>query len=201
MNTKNKIILLVIAFALHQSSWGQSQNSDVTMFIFGHSLINHEFQIYETPSQQTSIPHWIHFLAQEADKQFKISGQYGFLQTHANLPPISQWGFDFVEPAWESDYEPFAQADFSHIVLTPANFIQWQGPDINYPNDNISPVDATSSILNWCTEQTENLGFYIYENWPDMAPFLSNYFPPSTSEWNDYNLYTQNDFAQWFIMI
>jgi len=198
LKIKHLFFTISYIFILHQITYSQSEDSDVSMFIFGHSLINHEFQINETPSQETSTPHWIHFLSQEAGNEFKVSGQYGFLQTHANLPPISQWSFDFVEPAWGSDYVPFAEADFSHILLTPANFIQWQGPTENYPYDNLSPVDASNTIINWCDTQIENLNFYIYENWPDMAPYLSDDFPPSISEWNNYNEYTQNDFATWF---
>jgi len=183
---------------LSNSSWSQSQDNDISMYIFGHSLIHHEFQIFETPSQETSVPHWLYFLAEEADHNYKVSGQYGFLLNHANLPPSSQWGFDFVQAAWDSESETFAEAAFSHILLTPANFIQWQSPESNYVNEDSSPVDATNSILNWCHQQSENLNFHIYENWPDMAPFLSNDFPPTMSEWVNYNIHLENEFSPWF---
>ncbi len=171
----------------------------VRTFIFGHSLINHELQVNPTPSQETSVPHWFHFLAEHADHQYAVSGQYGFLPQHANLPPIAQWGFDFVEGAWDSDNESFSEADFTNILLTPANFVQWQGPSENYPGDNISPVEATNTIFDWCGEQEEGLEFYIYENWPDMGGYLQNGFPPSQSEWENYNEYLNGDFHDWFL--
>ena len=198
MNKQSLLSILGIFLLLNQISFGQDGEKEVTMFIFGHSLIHHELQVIETPSQETSIPHWMHFLSEEAGNQLKVSGQYGFLPQHANLPPIAQWGFDFVEGAWESDYETFAQAEFTHILLTPGNFIQWQPASENYPYENISPVSATNDILNWCDDQIGGLNYYIYENWPDMAAYLGDGFPPSISEWSDYNQYLQSDFVDWF---
>jgi hypothetical protein len=185
------IILIFLSFNLY----AQKENST---FIFGHSLINHEFQVNPTPSQETSIPHWLHFLSSESNHTFKVSGQYGFLPQHINLPPIAQWGFDFVEGAWDSDYVPFSEADFNSIIITPGNFIQWQPPNANYPMESISPLSATETIFNWCNEQENGLNFYIYENWPDMAPYLNNGFPPSETEWNAYNNYLTSDFHDWF---
>ena len=195
MNIFKYLILLLLLTSVPYSSHAQDE---ATMFIFGHSLINHEYQINETPSQETSVPHWLHFLSQAGNKEFKVSGQYGFLPNHANLPPFAQWGFDFATPAWESDYETFAEANFSHVMLTPGNFIQWQAPNINYPNENVSPLSASNTIIEWCYNQNQNLKFYIYENWPDMAPFLGSGFPPSISEWNDYNQFLQSDFIDWY---
>jgi hypothetical protein len=168
-------------------------------FIFGHSLINHELQVNPTPSQETSVPHWFHFLAEEAGYNYAVSGQYGFLPQHANLPPIANWGFDFVSPAWDSDNEPFAAADFDNILITPGNFIQWQGPAVPYFNDSLSPLDYTNRVFNWVNQEEDSLTLYIYENWPDMAPFLANGFPPTPSEWTAYNNDLQGGFHDWFL--
>ncbi|MDF1695435.1 MAG: T9SS type A sorting domain-containing protein, partial [Saprospiraceae bacterium] len=43
------------------------------------------------------------------------------------------------------------------------------------------------------------LEFFVYENWPDMAPFLNNGFPPSEDEWADYLAYMNGDFHDWFL--
>ncbi len=175
-----------------------AQDSQSQMYIFGHSLIHHEFQINPTPSQETSVPHWLHFLSETGGHQYAVSGQYGFLPQHANLPPISQWGFDHVAPAWDSDGETFAEANITDILLTPGNFIQWQSPEENYPGESVSPVSATNTILRWCAEQEEDLSYYVYENWPDMAPYLGSGFPPNEQEWIAYNDFLQGDFATWF---
>ncbi len=172
---------------------------EVRSFIFGHSLVHHEFQLNPTPSQETSVPHWVHFLAQSAGHNYAVGGQYGFLPQHANLPPIAQWGFDFVPGAWDSDNEPFSAADFTNVFITPGNFIQWQSPLNNYPGENLSPIDATIAMIDWCIQQEEDLQFYIYESWPDMAPYLGGEFPPNSEEWNNYNDYLLDDFHDWFV--
>jgi len=138
-------------------------------------------------------------LAEEAMHDYQVSGQYGFLPQHAILPPTAQWGFDYVEGAWDSDNESFSEANFSHILLTPGNFIQWQGPTENYPMENTSPAAATIEILNWCIQQEDSLKIHIYENWPDMGGYLSNGFPPTLDEWTNYNAYLNNDFHNWFL--
>ncbi len=188
----------ILAFLLIQT-WGLLGQKNITNFIFGHSLINHEFQVNPTPSQETSVPHWFHDLAIASGHNYTVSGQYGFLTQHVNLPPIAQWGFDNVPGAWDSDNEPFTDADFSHILITPANFAQWQAPNINYFNENTSPVQATVDIFEWCLAQEPDIKLFIYENWPDMAPYLSADFPPNDQEWDAYNAYTNGDFHQWFL--
>ncbi len=198
MKPKSSLLGTLLLFVGISYAFAQSPDDASSMFVFGHSLIHHENQVNPTPSQETSVPHWLHFLVQEAGKQYNISGQYGFLTTHINLPPIAQWGFDFAPSAWESDYETFAQANFSDVLITPANFIQWQGPSENFYGKSFSPIDATNTMIDWCHEQTPFINYYVYENWPDMAPFLNADFPPSNSEWIAYNEYLQNDFSDWF---
>ena len=193
---KNLVLIISLTAFIVEDSSGQK---NVRTFIFGHSLIHHEAQVNPTPSQETSVPHWFHFLADAGEHDFAVGGQYGFLPQHANVPPFSQWGFDFVPGAWESDYEPFSAADFTNILITPGNFIQWQAPNINYYNKSISPIDATLTIFDWCNEQEEDLDFFIYENWPDMAPYLNSGFPPSETEWNEYLAYLNGDFHDWFL--
>ena len=188
--------LLVAALLICNNVWSQDT---LKTFIFGHSLINHEFQVNITPSQETSVPHWFHFLAQEAGYNYAASGQYGFLPQHANLPPISQWGFDYVAPAWDDFSQSFNEANFDNILITPGNFIQYQGPSVDYYNDNQSPLDYTSQIFDWVNQQQDSLTLYIYENWPDMGPFLSQGFPPTSQEWTNYNAEVNGAFHDWFL--
>lgn len=174
------------------------EGQEVRNFIFGHSLINHEFEVEPpVPSQETSVPHWLYQLATHAGKEYAASGQYGFLPQHRNVPPIAQWGFDIVPFAWDSDNVPFADADFTDILITPGNFIQWQPPTENYFNETFSPIEATTDIIAWSLEQEPGMDIYLYENWPDMAPFLGSGIPPTESEWQAYNDYLQGDFHQW----
>lgn len=169
---------------------------DKTMFIFGHSLILHA-----TPSDETTVPHWLHFLAEEDENSISVSGQYGFLGSHDDLPPFSQWGFANVTPAWDSDTQDFSEANFDTILLTAANFIQDQSSnELYHGNPDTSPLSATLTILDWIDNEAPNAVTYIYENWPDMAGFIAGQsFPPSAAEFENYNVYTEGDFHDWWI--
>jgi hypothetical protein len=145
------------------------------------------------------MPHWFQSLAKEAGYNYAVGGQYGFLPQHANLPPVAQWGFDSVASAWDSDNYSFSQPNFDNVLITPGNFIQWQGPSVDYFGDTQSPLDYTSQIFDWTNAQEDSITLFIYENWPDMGAHLSQGFPPSQSEWTSYNIDLQGSFHDWFL--
>lgn len=57
------LLRLTLLVAAMICSLSLNAQDTLKTFIFGHSLINHEAQINTTPSQETSVPHWFHFLA------------------------------------------------------------------------------------------------------------------------------------------
>ncbi|MFS4491750.1 hypothetical protein [Maribacter sp. 2308TA10-17] len=184
------------------SSSGNPLTTNLRTFIFGHSLIVHDPPLIATPSNETTVPHWMAELSTAAGFDYAISGQYGFLPQHANLPPIAQWGFDRAEGAWDSDVQSFADANFNSILLTAGNFIQYQSASMPYDGDNpnnATPISATLEILDWVEQQEPGTSIYIYENWPDMAGFLNNGVPASTTEFAAYNDYTLGDFHNWWL--
>ncbi|MBC3759670.1 T9SS type A sorting domain-containing protein [Hyunsoonleella sp. SJ7] len=191
---KNLLQLALVLCLICTSSTLAQDNK--TMYVFGHSLI-----VHATSSDETTVPHWLHLLAQEAGHTISVSGQYGFLPQHADLPPIAQWGFSEVPSAWESDTQEFSEANFNTILLTAANFIQYQPSNVNYHgNPTTSPLSATLDIVDWIDNQEESAVTYIYENWPDMATFIAGEgFPPSGTEFENYNNYTTGDFHNWWI--
>ncbi len=171
-------------------------------FIFGHSLIVHDPPMFPTPSNETTVPHWMAELAAAANYDYAVSGQYGFLPQHDNLPPFAQWGFERASGAWDSDTESFADANFNSILLTAGNFIQYQSVNTPYDGDNqdnTTPLGATLTIFDWVEQQEPGTSIYIYENWPDMAGFLSNGVPASNIEFSNYNTYTLGEFHQWWL--
>ncbi len=190
------LLQLALAFLCFIFSLKTSAQQDKTMFIFGHSLI-----VHATSTDETTVPHWLHFLAQEAGNTVSVSGQYGFLPQHDDLPPFSQWGFNDVPPAWDSDTQNFADANFDTFLLTAGNFIQNQPSDENYFGfPTTSPLSATLTILDWIDNEEADAVTYIYENWPDMAGFIAGQsFPPSLTEFQNYNDYTLGGFHDWWI--
>ena len=172
-----------------------SQEDTTRFFAFGHSLVNH------TTSDETTIPHWIFKLAEESGHPFAAGGKYGFLPQHRILPPFSQWGYLEVPPVWDSDNETFAEADLTTIFLTAANFIQDVPPTMEYYSDpGITPISATEDIIQWISQQEDSLDIFIYENWPDMAGYLSDGFPADSMEFAAYNAYTLGAFHDWWII-
>lgn len=176
--------------------------TDVRNFIFGHSLINHESVLNPQFGDETKVPYWLHDLAVEAGHTYAGGGQYGFLPQHDNLPPFAQWGWSNVPGVWDSDTETFAEADINTILLTAGNFMQWQASDEPYPGEDgvVSPLTATIDVMDWTESNTGDMRFYVYENWPDMAGFIAGQsFPPSASEFANYNNYTTGEFHDWWI--
>ncbi len=176
---------------------GQSDAS--TCYIFGHSLIDHRPPINPTPSDETTVPHWLQLLANHAGKDFAVSGKYGFLPQHASQPIFSQWGYDIVNSAWESDYEPFSDADFSTIMITAGNFIQWQAHTEEYFGDpGVTPLSATLQVMDNVAGEEDSMKFIIYENWPDMGGIAPD-FPPTAAQLETYYSYTAGDFHEWWV--
>jgi len=188
-----KIITVIVLIIITKTSLAQITN--VRMYAFGHSLIDHA-----TGNENTTIMYWINDIAQEANKTYATGGQYGFLTTHNNLPPASNWGYSSVASVWDDTQETFAQADINTILLTAANFIQYEAPNMPHPLDNNTTViQATETIFDWVNQQESNVRYYIYANWPEMD--LQNEYPPTTplqSEIDDFHNVTTSTFTDWW---
>lgn len=186
-------LLLVPCFAF-------AQNQSVKMYTFGHSLIDHRPPMIATPSDETTVPHWLYLLAQAAGHTYSSTGQYGFLPGHVNsLPPDANWGYDIVPPAWDQDNETFAEANFSHILITARNFGQYLPPDVDFEDgSNTNAVEATEALIDYLDAQGDNPRVYLYENWPEMTQNLVSSFPPTAAEYAAYSAFTQNDFDAWW---
>ncbi len=178
------------------------------VFVFGHSLIDHRPPAIATPSDETTVPHWLHLLANEAQNSVAVGGQYGFLTSHRNLPPNSQWGYDIVSGVWDQDVETFAEAEISSVLITIGNFIQSSmSPTDDYygaENVGVTPVSATHDIVDWVAQQRPGSKVFIYENWPETnlafpPPMTAPTYPISTSDFATYNAYTQGSFHDWWI--
>ncbi len=172
-----------------------AQINSVRMYAFGHSLIDHA-----TGSNETNIMYWINDISQEVGNTFATTGQYGFLPTHTNLPPSSNWGYSGISSSWDSSSEPFSDADINTLLITAANFIQYENPDSPHPLDaNTTVIQATETIFDWVNTQESNVRYYIYGNWPEMD--LANAFPPTPptqAEIDFFHNQTIGDFTDWW---
>lgn len=177
-----------------------AQSLPLRMYVFGHSLIDHRPPLIATPSDETTVPHWLHKMSESAGRSVAIGGQYGFLTNHDDLNLTSQWGYDQVAGVWDPDEGPFAEADVNTVLITAANFIQYVAPDGPHPLDaGTSVIGATSTVFDYVNQQEANVRYYIYGNWPEMD--LAQEYPPtepSPLEIAAYHEQTVGDFATWW---
>lgn len=190
-----RIIAVLLFPLLALNAFGQDT---LRTYIFGHSLIHHENRKNPVPTEETSVPYWMHFLTKEAGNRFEVSGRYGFIPQHARGDIWSQWRFDSVPSAWNSFTSPFSSVGFDNVLITPANFIQWQKPSADYWNETRSVLDFTSDVFDSVLVHESGMDFYIYENWPDLGPRAAA-FPPTAKEWETYNDYLNGHFHNWFL--
>lgn len=176
--------------------------SDIRLYAFGHSLIDHRPPAIPTPGDETTILYWMHELTEAAGYDFRAGGQYGFLDTHANLPPEFNWWYEEVPGVWDDDtMTTFADADINTILLTAANFIQYEPVYGPYPLDESTTVlELTETIFDWVNEQEAGVNYYIYANWPEMD--LPEAFPPtlpSQAKIDAFYTYTKGNFTDWWV--
>lgn len=196
---------LALLILLGSSLFAQTQNE--RLFIFGHSLIDHRPPAIATPSDETTVPHWLHLFAQEAGHTIAAGGQYGFLPFHrANIindEVEPQWGYDIVPGVWDIDNETFAEANMTSVMLTLGNFMQNDLlPTDDYYNEpaGVTPISTTEYIFNWVEQQEPGTRYFIYENWPETnLPVLNPTYPISQTQFDVYNAYTQGGFHDWWI--
>lgn len=190
--------LLVLIFAIFASgAAARERTADIRNYIFGNSLIHHL-----TPSDETTVPHWLHRLAIAGGKKYAVNGQWGFLRNfERDLPPIDQWAFKGVPKVWHREKTPFNKAGFNTILVNPANFIQYQAPDKRYDGENPTrqtPLGATLVLFDWIEQQQSGLTYYIYEGWADMGP-MSRTFPPSDAVMAAYHAYNRGKYHDWYV--
>lgn len=188
-------LLAIVAFA----SWiganlAFAETEPRKIYVFGNSLIHHA-----TDSDETTVPHWLAYFAEQDGRAFELDGEWGFLRNWAaELPPSPQWGFKTVTSAWSRQYRSFDQVGYDTILLNPANFVQYQSADTAYDGDNatgISPLSATVDLLDGVATDKR---FYIYEGWADLAPYLRS-FPPNARRLRKYHNFNQGEFHDWHI--
>ncbi len=170
----------------------QSRNA----YVFGNSLVHHL-----TDSDETSVPHWMALLARAAGTELALDGQWGFLRDFAkDLPPQANWRFDAVPRAWTRQFRNFGDVDWDVMLITPANFIQYQDMDRPYDGDNpdkSSPLSATLAVIDRMQTTAAPERFVIYEGWADMGRFGRS-FPPNARQFQQYQRHNAGAYHDWY---
>lgn len=169
---------------------------DARVYFFGNSLINHL-----GGGDQTSVPYWLGQMAQEAGVGFAADGQWGFLRDFTRAgDPLANWSFAGVPSAWPGRTVPFEEADLTHIVVNPANFIQYQAPDVPYDGDNPEGVSALSAMLELLETRGGARPLLIYEGWAEMAA-VTGRFPPRARGLRKYHAHNMGVYHDWYVTL
>ncbi|MCT4608268.1 MAG: calcium-binding protein [Pelagimonas sp.] len=175
-----------------------AERDSVKTYMFGNSLVNH----LSEESEHTNVPHWVNEMAKADGRRFALDGQWGFMRSFVDrLPPTSNWGFPGVRGVWSTDAGPFSSSGFDSVVITPANFIQYQQPDVPYDGENAnnqSPLGAMLELMDWVIAETPDMNFLIYEGWSDMGSMFND-FPINRRQARKYHAHNAGPYHDWFV--
>lgn len=189
-------LVLWLAAALPSASHAEAP--PLKAYFFGNSLVHHLDGL-----PLTSTPYWLNLIAQTRGTRLQADGSWGFLLNHAaQLPPEPNWQISGVRGVWERRKGSLGQSDISAVVLTPANFLQFQSPTAIIPGDNpdrLSAVAASLKVLDWANSDPGDteMRFFLYQGWADMAGVVDQ-FPPSRTEFNAYLAAQSGAYDQWY---
>lgn len=169
---------------------------DAKLYIFGNSLINHL-----EGGDETTVPYWLAQMAKASGHDFAADGQWGFLRDFVREgEPISNWSFKGVNPAWNRDRTRFAEAELTAVMVNPANFIQYQWPDVPYDGDNPDGASPLSTLLKLIDEKVGARPLLIYEGWAEMAG-VAGRFPPRARDLKTYHAFNMGDYHDWYVKL
>lgn len=175
-----------------------AERSEVKAYIFGNSLVNNLSEKYEN----TNVPYWLNELAKADGRRFGVDGQWGFLRNFVeSLPPSANWSFPGVAGVWGPGQGGFGDGRYTDVIVTPANFIQYQLPDAPYEGDNPtgeSPLGAVQKLFDWVHSESPDSRLFIYEGWAEMEG-IAGRFPPDEKAFETYHKINQGEYHQWYL--
>ena len=180
------LIGLIGALFILGTAPAQAERAALSAHVFGNSLVHH---LSDDPA--TNVPYWLARLAQAGGRDLALSGQWGFLRDFAAQGVAPNWSFEGVTAR---------RGAADTVLITPANFIQYQAPDAEFEGDNpgnASPVSVTLDVIDRAIADWPGARIVIYEGWPDMGGFTRG-FPPSARNLRRWHGYALSDYHDWF---
>lgn len=156
-------------------------------YFFGHSLVNFDADIQ-------NIPHWLALLLAENSVSYAADGEYRY--EDYRLPAQADWWFESVPSAWDSN---FASSDYTTVIYTDLNYVQYQPPSEPYccdSDENHTPINSAIRAYDYVNDYEPSAQFYIYENWPEFR-----HWPPSQAQFNAYHQRTMGEVHEWWLSL
>ncbi|PIE14546.1 MAG: type I secretion protein [Rhodobacterales bacterium] len=187
---RSVLILLLSACLLPGATPGRAEEQ--RFYIFGNSLIHHL-----SDTDETTMPHWLAMLAHAGGHGVRVDGQWGFLRDFTRAGPLDQWSFKQVKGVWRKGAGRFAKADYTAIMVNPANFIQYQAPDQPYDGENPDGASPLSALLALIDSHGQGRPILLYEGWADMGG-ITGRFPPRPRKLRSYHAVNAGAYHQWY---
>ncbi|EPX82428.1 hypothetical protein [Salipiger mucosus] len=186
----------LVALSVTGAARAQEGREDLSLYVFGNSLVHHLGE-----EAHSNVPYWMAQLAEADGRDLALDGQWGFLRNFAeDLPPKPNWSFEAVQSLWSPGRGSFGDAGYDAIVVTPANFTQYQAPDAPYDGENPdeqSPLGAVLRIVDWLESRTPGAPVWIYQGWAEMEPHIWS-FPPNARRLRRYQAANLGDYDDWY---
>ncbi|WP_425071646.1 calcium-binding protein [Sagittula sp. S175] len=192
-----RTVVWALALGLGLAGAAVAERQEAKVYIFGNSLVHH----LSEKAENTNVPHWLNEMAKADGRTFGVDGQWGFLRNFAeSLPPSANWSFSGVKGVWGPGQGGFGDGGFTDVLVTPANFIQYQLPDVPYEGDNStgeSPLGAMQKLFDWVHEQSPASRLFVYEGWAEMEA-ITGRFPPGERDFERYHQVNLGEYHQWY---
>ncbi|WP_319825126.1 calcium-binding protein [Thalassovita sp.] len=182
-------IVLGLTLICAPSAWAERDRAAV--YFFGNSLVEHDGR-----APLTSVSYWLARLARAGGKGFAADGQWGFMRDFARGTPAPQWSVPGVDSAWRGGL-----SGYDAVVLTPANFIQYQPADRPYDGDNpdrASPLSVARAVVERSHAAAPGARLFVYEGWAEMAG-VTRRFPPSQRDLAKYHRVNGGEYHRWYL--
>ncbi|WP_238365021.1 calcium-binding protein [Mesobacterium pallidum] len=186
---RTAFILATLAASL---ALGAARADSARVFVYGNSLV------YWNGAERSNVLQPLSDMARAAGHDLAVDGTWGFLRNFAEARAEPQWDLPGVTRAWTARRGGMESAGFDTIILTPANFIQYQGADRPYdgPNETgASPLSAALQVLDDALAAAPGARVLVYEGWPDMGRYG---YPPSARQYRRYHRAALDDYHDWF---
>ncbi len=161
--------------------------SSARHYFFGHSLVNFS-------SDDQNVPHWIGLFLAEGGADYAADGEFRY--SDYNIPARADWWFESVPSAWQSN---FAETDYTAVVYTDLNYVQYQAPTEPYCCDSDADHTPVNSVLRAYDHVNANepgVRFYIYENWPEFRNW-----PPSQAQFQSFHQLALGETHDWWLSL
>ena len=175
--------------ALAAAGVAVAERDSARVYVFGNSLVHH----LDETAPNANVPHWLNEMARAGGRNLQLDGRWGFMRNFAeDLPPFNNWSFPGV--ARLNGQTPDA------YVVTPANFIQNNLPNVPYGGENPTgetPFGAALTVFDWAAQAAPDARLFVYEGWALMR-VITGEFPPDAEGLTRYHAANGGDYHLWF---